>query len=485
MNNKIGWCFDNTYARLSGKILTKIKPEAVKKPKMIIFNHQLSKNLDLNFFHIDNKNLASIFSGNSLPEKSECIAQAYAGHQFGHFTILGDGRAVIIGEHITKNNKRVDIQFKGSGRTPYSRSGDGRAVLGPMLREYIVSEAMHFLKIPTTRSLAVVETGEKVIRETPMRGAILTRVADSHIRVGTFQYVAMTSDEKNLKTLFDYTVKRHYPNIKKSSNCAIELLENVMEKQAELVTDWMRVGFIHGVMNTDNVTISGETIDYGPCAFMDSYNPETVFSSIDHYGRYAYFNQPSIAHWNLARFAETLLPLIHKNKDTAIAMAKETLNGFTSMFRKCWIKMMRKKLGIFGEEVEDEKLINELLSLMHENKLDYTNTFLSLTNKDITTNKLFNNQSLINWHQKWKKRLVKNSNTIDNSINLMESTNPSIIPRNHIVEKVLRSAENEDLLPLENLIKALKNPYKYNLEDSEYHSTPPSSSENYRTFCGT
>ena len=485
MNKKIGWKFDNTYARLPKNILRKIKPDSVKKPKIVIFNHELAENLGLNFSNIASDELSAIFSGNSLPEKSECIAQAYAGHQFGHFAVLGDGRAIIIGEHITKNNKRVDIQFKGSGKTPYSRNGDGKAVLGPMLREYIISEAMHGLKIPTTRSLAVTETGEKVLREIPMKGAILTRVADSHIRVGTFQYVAMTEDEKTLKTLFDYTISRHYPDIKKSENCAIELLKIVMKKQAELVTDWMRVGFIHGVMNTDNMTISGETIDYGPCAFMDSYNPQTVFSSIDHYGRYAYFNQPIITHWNLARFAETLLPLIHKNKKTAIQMTKETINSFTSIFKGCWMKMMRKKLGFFGEENEDEELINDLLSLMEKGKLDYTNTFVSLIKKDISKNELFNNQGLVDWHEKWKKRLSKNNGKIDSSINLMKSTNPSIIPRNHIVEKILKSAENEDLLPLKNLIEVLKNPYNHQLKDSEYQSSPPPGSENYKTFCGT
>ena len=332
--SKIGWHFDNSYSKLPNTMLSKLLPVPVKAPKLAILNHSLSKELGLNFSNTNDENLALMFAGNLLPEGSDTIAQAYAGHQFGHFTMLGDGRAIVIGEHISKNNKRFDIQFKGSGKTPFSRNGDGRAALGPMLREYIISEAMHGLNIPTTRSLAVVKTGEDVIRETPLPGAILTRVAASHIRVGTFQYMTATEDEKNLKTLADYTIDRHYPNIKNSNTAALDLLKIVIEKQTKLVTDWMRVGFIHGVMNTDNMTISGETIDYGPCAFMDAYDPETVFSSIDQHGRYAYFNQPGITKWNLARFAETLIPLINDNKDKAIEIATETINSFAELYKK-------------------------------------------------------------------------------------------------------------------------------------------------------
>ena len=308
--SKIGWRFDNTYSKLPDTMMSKLSPIPVKKPELVILNNSLSEKLGLDFSNIDKENLSLMFAGNLLPEGSQSIAQAYAGHQFGHFTMLGDGRAIVMGEHLSKNNERFDIQFKGSGKTPFSRRGDGRAALGPMLREYIVSESMHGLNIPTTRSLAVVKTGENVMRETPLLGAILTRVAASHIRVGTFQYVTATEDKKNLKTLVDYTINRHYPNIKNSKTAALDLLKIVIEKQTELVTNWMRVGFIHGVMNTDNMAISGETIDYGPCAFMDIYDPQTVFSSIDEQGRYAYFNQPGITKWNLLRFAETLLPLI-------------------------------------------------------------------------------------------------------------------------------------------------------------------------------
>ena len=355
--SKIGWCFDNTYARLPEIMLSRIAPLPVKDPKLVIFNHDLSKELGLDFSVIEDGLLPSIFAGSLLPQESECIAQAYAGHQFGYFTMLGDGRAIVIGEHLSKNNKRFDIQFKGSGKTPYSRNGDGRAALGPMLREYIISEAMHGLGISTTRSLAVVTTGENVIRETPLPGAILTRVAASHIRVGTFQYVTMQDDIKTLKTLFNYTINRHYPELKDTNNQALSLLKIVIEKQINLVTDWMRVGFIHGVMNTDNMTVSGETIDYGPCAFMDNYNPETVFSSIDRHGRYAYFNQPSIARWNLERFAESLIPLIDNNKDKAIEMATEVINSFAEKYKKSWFKMMHKKLGLLGEDSKDENLI--------------------------------------------------------------------------------------------------------------------------------
>ena len=326
--SKIGWRFDNTYVHLPKIMLSKLSPVPVKSPKLVILNDTYSKELGLDFSIINNESLASLFSGNFLPKGSEPIAQAYAGHQFGYFTMLGDGRAILIGEHLAKNNKRVDIQFKGSGITPYSRNADGRAALGPMLREYIISEAMHGLKIPTSRSLAVVATGEKVMRETSLPGAILTRIASSHIRVGTFQYTAMRNDTKILKELLTYTIKRHYPELKNNKNPALALLEVVIKKQMELVMNWMRVGFIHGVMNTDNMTISGETIDYGPCAFMDIYDPKTVFSSIDHHGRYAYGNQPDITNWNLLRFAETLIPLINKREDKAVEIIKDTFKKF-------------------------------------------------------------------------------------------------------------------------------------------------------------
>ena len=483
--SKIGWRFDNTYSKLPDTMMSKLAPIPVKKPELVVLNHSLSKELGLDFSTTNKEDLALMFAGNLLPEGSESIAQAYAGHQFGYFTMLGDGRAIVIGEHLSKNNKRFDIQFKGSGKTPFSRNGDGRAALGPMLREYIVSEAIHALGIPTTRSLAVVKTGENVIRETPLHGAILTRVATSHIRVGTFQYAVISEDKKNLKTLFDYTIDRHYPLIKDSKTPAIDLLNIVIEKQTKLVVDWMRVGFIHGVMNTDNMAISGETIDYGPCAFMDTYDPETVFSSIDHQGRYAYFNQPSITKWNLARFAETLLPLIEKNKDKAIEVATETINKFDEMFNKNWLEMMKKKLGLFGEQKEDEKLISFLLSLMHIHKADYTNTFCSLMNLGIQKDKMFNSKEFVNWHQKWKKRLAENNHSSEESLKLMRSANPLVIPRNHKVEEALEAANNDDLNPMKNLLKVLEKPYENQEGISEYQSPAPPSDQKYQTFCGT
>ena len=483
--DKIGWHFDNTYSRLPKVMSSQLTPIPVENPKLTIFNHGFSKELGLDFSSLNNNQIASIFSGNLLPKESKCIAQAYAGHQFGYFTMLGDGRAILIGEHLSKNNKRFDIQFKGSGKTPYSRNGDGRAALGPMLREYIVSEAMHSLDIPTTRSLAVVKTGENVIRETPLPGAILTRVAASHIRVGTFQYVTATEDEKNLKTLFDYTIDRHYPKIKDSKTLAIDLLKIVMEKQIKLVVDWMRVGFIHGVMNTDNMTISGETIDYGPCAFMDAYDPETVFSSIDHNGRYAYFNQPGITKWNLARFAETLLPLIDKNKDKAIKIVTEIINNFGEIYKKNWLEMMRKKLGLIEKKNNDEKLINDLLSLLHEQKADYTNTFCSLMNEDVQNDKIFNNKEFIDWHQKWKECLAKNNNSTEESLKLMRSVNPIVIPRNHKVEEVLEAANKDDLNPFHDFLKVLEKPYENQIKNNNYQSPAPPSEKKYQTFCGT
>jgi len=483
--SKIGWRFDNTYSKLPDTMLSKLSPIPVKAPQIIIINHSLSKQLGLDFSTTNEENLALMFSGNLLPEGSDAIAQAYAGHQFGHFTMLGDGRAIVIGEHISKNNQRFDIQFKGSGKTPFSRNGDGRAALGPMLREYIISEAIHALNIPTTRSLAVVKTGETVMRETPLIGAILTRVAKSHIRVGTFQYAVISEDKKNLKTLFDYTVERHYPHIKDSKTPALDLLKTVMEKQTKLVVDWMRVGFIHGVMNTDNMAISGESIDYGPCAFMDTYDPETVFSSIDQQGRYAYFNQPGIAKWNLARLAESLIPLIDNDKDKAIKIATETINSFAELYKKNWFEMMRKKLGLLGENLKDEGLIIDLLTWMHQNKADYTNTFCYLMNEKIKEEKIYSNQGFISWKQQWQERLKLHNNSPEKSLKLMHSANPLVIPRNHKVEEALEAANNDDLNPMKNLLKFLEKPYENQEGIIEYQSPAPPSNEKYQTFCGT
>ena len=426
----IGWHFDNTYSKLSKTFIEDIKPTPVHDPELVILNEQLAKELNLDFSKTKEKDLSLLFSGNSLPNGSATIAQAYAGHQFGHFTMLGDGRAVLLGEHISNKNNRFDIQFKGSGRTSFSRGGDGRAALGPMLREYIISEAINSLNIPTTRSLAVVKTGEKVVRENLLDGAILTRVASSHLRVGTFQYIAARQNIEDLNTLVDYTIERHYPQIKSSKTKALDLLNLVMEKQCQLVVDWMRVGFIHGVMNTDNMTISGETIDYGPCAFMDQYHPKTVFSSIDKSGRYAYSNQPPIAKWNLARFAECLIPLIDKNEETAIKIATDVIDNFQNIYEKKWLNMMRDKLGLFGEDKNDRQLIDDLLNWMEKYKIDYTNTFCHLMEIKIDEN-TYKDEAFITWFDVWKKRSKLNNSSKEKQIKLMKKNNPIVIPRNH------------------------------------------------------
>ena len=481
----IGWNFDNTYSKLPEAFISNTSPTPVKTPKLIILNDSLVKKLGLNFLSMNKKELSELFSGNSLPKGSKTISQAYAGHQFGHFTMLGDGRAVLMGEHISRNNERFDIQFKGSGKTPFSRNGDGRAFLGAMLREYIISEAMHFLNIPTTRSLSVVQTGENVMRENILPGAILTRVASSHLRVGTFQYIAARQNVDELKTLVDYTLDRHYPNIKQSKNQAIAFLKVLMEKQIDLVVNWMRVGFIHGVMNTDNMTISGETIDYGPCAFMDTYDPQTVFSSIDQLGRYAYFNQPSITKWNLARFAESLIPLIDENKDKAIDIATEEINNFEKVYEVKWLNMMRDKLGLFGEDPKDQVLILDLLTWMHKNKADYTNTFCLLMNVKIQNNKIYTNEDFIVWKKRWEARLKLNNNTAEKYLKLMKSVNPLIIPRNHKVEEALTLASNGNLTLFNKLIEILKNPYLVDSNDLEFMSPAPHNDKKYQTFCGT
>jgi uncharacterized protein YdiU (UPF0061 family) len=481
----IGWHFDNTYSKLPKTFLENIKPVPVKDPKLIILNKNLAEQLNLDFSKFSDTDLAKIFSGNSLPEGSKTIAQAYAGHQFGHFTMLGDGRAVMLGEHLDKENKRFDIQFKGSGRTSFSRSGDGRAVLGPMLREYIISEAMHALNIPTTRSLAVVSTGEEVIREQMLPGAILTRVASSHIRVGTFQYIAATQNADDLKTLFNYTIDRHYPEIKDSKTKALDLLNLLMQKQCELVINWMRVGFIHGVMNTDNMTVSGETIDYGPCAFMDYYHPQTVFSSIDQNGRYSYNNQPRITKWNLARFAECIIPLIDQDEQKAISIATETINNFEKLYEEKWLNMMRDKLGLFGEDGDDKHLIFELLTWMENNKADFTNTFCNLMEIQSIKDPIYQNQEYLNWTAKWKKRLEKNNTGKEKYLELMRSVNPIFIPRNHKVEEALKDASENKLETLNQLLEVIKYPYKDNGMLMDYQQPMSNENGDYKTFCGT
>ena len=391
--------FENTYMNLPDEFHSYVKPRKVISPKLAIFNDDLSTELGFNFSSFKPEDISNLLSGNIIPEGSSLIAQAYAGHQFGHFTILGDGRAILLGEHVL-GDKRFDIQFKGSGPTPYSRSGDGLAAIGPMMREYIISEAMHYLNIPTCRSLAVVETGEDVIREQKYPGAILTRISKSHIRVGTFQFAVIQEDKDLVNKLFNYTIERHFPNLIESKNKALDFLYAIIEQQADLITNWMRVGFIHGVMNTDNMSLSGETIDYGPAAYLDEYNPKKVFSSIDKMGRYSFENQSKITLWNLARFAETFLHLIDSNEKTAIKKIEDILNKYKKLFDQSWLIMMSMKLNLDTNN-NNEEIVKEFLDLMHIYKLDYTNTFLDLENNTLDK-KIFKN-----WEEKYKNNKLR------------------------------------------------------------------------------
>ncbi|MFT4414171.1 protein adenylyltransferase SelO [Fredinandcohnia humi] len=485
-NHKIGWNFDNRYTHLPKSFFSHTKPTPVSSPDLVILNSQLAASLGLEVDALKENEGIEVMAGNQVPEGAEPLAQAYAGHQFGHFTMLGDGRAILLGEQITPKGERFDIQLKGPGRTPYSRGGDGRAALGPMLREYIISEAMHGLGIPTTRSLAVVKTGEVVIRETDLPGAILTRVASSHIRVGTFQYAAGKGNIEELKILADYTIERHYPECKSAPNRYLYLLQNVIRQQAELISKWQLVGFIHGVMNTDNMTISGETIDYGPCAFMDTYDPATVFSSIDTQGRYAYGNQPYIAVWNLARFAESLLPLLHEVQEQAIKMAEDAIADFKDLFRIYWLNGMRAKLGILNSEDQDESLIEELLQLMQKNQADYTNTFRALTFGKLDDTVLYGITEFTQWYERWQERLGRQGESKDSSIQLMKNSNPAVIPRNHRVEEAIEAGvARGDYRVMERLLSVLSNPYAYSSEQDEYCELPQPSNLPYKTFCGT
>ena len=429
--------------------------------------------------------IVSILSGNTKADDGAYISQAYAGHQFGHFTMLGDGRALLIGEQITPSNQRFDIQLKGSGRTPFSRGGDGRAVLGPMLREYIISEAMHGLKIPTTRSLSVISTGEDVYRDEIKQGAILTRVASSHIRFGTFEFASYFLDKDKLKQLADYTIKRHFPFIFDEQNKYVSLLEEVIKLQASLVAKWQCVGFIHGVLNTDNMSICGETIDYGPCAFMDTYDPKTVFSSIDTEGRYSYQNQIAMISWNLCRFAETLLPLISDDEDKAINIAQDCLAKFTDLAISNLISGMCSKIGIFEPDSNDESLLNGLLDMMKKYKEDYTNTFLALTFKDFPKSRMFVTDEFSVWYKKYQDRIKSQGKSKEEVFNLMKNSNPAVIPRNHRVEEALTASENGDFSVMNNLLKALANPFEHSDFQKEYSKPAPKSQCDYKTYCGT
>lgn len=480
-----GWNLKNSYAELPEIFFTKQSAEFVPLPKLIILNYPLAEALGLNAQILKSNYGTEVFAGNKIPEGALPLAEAYAGHQYGHFTMLGDGRALLLGEQITQSGGWYDIQLKGSGLTPYSRRGDGKAALGPMLREYIISEAMNSLGIPTTRSLAVVTTGEEVIREKLLQGAVLTRVAASHIRVGTFQYAARWGNIEELRALADYTIKRHFLYAEGVENRYIFLLKEVIKRQALLIAKWQLIGFIHGVMNTDNMAISGETIDYGPCAFMDKYDPATVFSSIDNEGRYAYGNQPYIAVWNLSRFAETLIPLIDKNQNKAIQMAEDALSEFTELYHNNWIAGMRGKLGMFNKEEDDEFLIKELLNIMYKYGADYTNTFRGLTLKKLSYMDLFQTESFSKWYKLWQERLGRQQESKESSTQLMKNSNPSIIPRNHKVEEAIEAAYKGDYSVMKRFLDVLLNPYEYSSKQDDYSALPKESDSTYRTFCGT
>lgn len=482
---QVGWRFDNTYSQLPGVFFAPAKPASVRAPQLSILNFRLAEQLGLKFESVASDKIAALLAGQQLPQGSQPIAQAYAGHQFGNFTMLGDGRAILLGEHRTPTGDLVDIQFKGGGQTHFSRRGDGRAALGPMLREYIISEAMAALGIPTTRSLAVVMTGEPVYRQTMLPGAILTRVAASHIRVGTFEYMAARDDESNLRVLADYTINRHYPDLTTAQDKYLAFFRAVSDRQASLIARWQHVGFIHGVMNTDNMAISGETIDYGPCAFMNSYSPSTVFSSIDHGGRYAYGNQPSIAQWNLARFAETLLPLFDSNQERAIAMAMEVLGEFPKLFEGYWLAGMRSKLGLQNSDAGDLELIQSLLNWMQKAQADFTNTFRTLSSGVQPTGGAYDDPDFQSWYGQWQSRLKQEVCPPEAVSAAMQAVNPAIIPRNHKVEEALTAAETRnDLSVLHHLLDAIATPYATNPALAPYQEPPPIDCH-YQTFCGT
>ncbi|MBO2944593.1 YdiU family protein [Paenibacillus sp. F411] len=478
-----GWKLDNSYSRLPDLLFTRQEPAPVKAPKIILFNRELAETLGLDASSLQSPEGAAVLAGNELPQGAEPLAQAYAGHQFGYFNMLGDGRAVLLGEQLTPAGGRYDIQLKGSGRTPYSRGGDGRAALGPMLREYIISEAMHGLGIPTTRSLAVTATGQEIQRELSLPGAVLTRVAASHIRVGTFQYAAQWGTSEDVRTLADYTIARHYPHVKDAEQSYLSLLQEVIRRQASLISQWQLVGFIHGVMNTDNMTLSGESIDYGPCAFMDAYHPSTVFSSIDSQGRYAYGKQPYIGAWNLARLAEALLPLIHEDVNKAAELAEEEIAKFGVWFEDSWLHGMRAKLGLFNEHQDDQELITDLLDLMAEHRADFTNTFRALTLGEDTEMQAI--EAFQRWQERWKKRQRQQEESLEAAWRLMRGSNPAVIPRNHRVEEALQAAEQGDLSVIKRLLEVLSHPYIYSSQQQPYCDPPEPTGRAYRTYCGT
>jgi serine/tyrosine/threonine adenylyltransferase len=490
----ISFPFDNTYARLPERFFARVMPSPVKTPQLIRVNRTLAFQLGLDPELLAGEEGVEVLAGNRVPETAEPIAAAYAGHQFGSFVPqLGDGRAILLGELIDQTGIRRDVQLKGSGRTPYSRGGDGRAALGPVLREYVISEAMAALGIPTTRTLAAVTTGEMVLRETALPGAVLTRVASSHIRVGTFQFFASRGDVEGLRLLADHVIARHYPEAARSEQPYRALLDAVVRAQAELIAKWMLVGFIHGVMNTDNTSIAGETIDYGPCAFMDAYDPGAVFSAIDWQGRYAYFRQPAIGEWNLSRLAECLLPLLSEDTDVAISEAEQALDAYRPAFEQAYQGGLRQKLGLLTEREGDAQLGRELLHAMAANGADFTLTFRGLSDAAFGQEDcagvrgLFANSSAYDeWERRWRHRLEQEPTEAATRRDVMLAVNPAFIPRNHRVEAVIRAAVDEgDFAPFHELVTVLSNPFEAQPAFARYTATPADHERVLQTFCGT
>lgn len=476
------WNWNNSYLTVNQQLYSKVVPSHVELLRLLLYNKNLAN--DLGLPSELSSDVISALAGNGVLQGSEPIAQAYAGHQFGHFNILGDGRAILLGEHLTDSGKRFDIQLKGAGRTPYSRNGDGRATTSAMLREYLISEAMHGLGIPTTRSLAVIGTGEEVYREFVSEGAVLTRIAASHIRVGTFQYAAKYLPKEELRAFCAYVIERHYPEVAKEENPPLVFLRKVQDKQIDLIVDWMRVGFIHGVMNTDNMSIPGETIDYGPCAFMNAYSPATVFSSIDRNSRYAYGNQPSIAQWNIACLASALIPIIHADKEEAVKLCQEVINAFPLAYEKRWAKMMCSKLGILEEQECDATLIKELLQWMEENNADFTNTFLQLAKARSEQQGIYVTSEFQAWYVRWEERVSRYKR--EDVLLLLEKFNPKFIARNHLVEDALYQAANlKDYGLFNRLLEVLQAPYEGHKGYEDFQVPPIEGDGDYRTYCGT
>ena len=495
MTDTASFSFDNSYARLPDRFFVRMPPTPVAAPRLVRLNHSLARNLGLDPEELSSAVGLEILSGNRVPEGAHPLAMAYAGHQFGGWVPqLGDGRAILLGELIDRDGVRLDILLKGTGRTPFSRTGDGRAVLGPVLREYIISEAMAALGVPTTRALAAVTTGEVVWRERPSPGAILTRVAQSHVRVGTFEFFAARGDVEALRLLADYVIARHYPEASEAEKPYRVLLDGVTARQAELVARWQLIGFIHGVMNTDNMSIAGETIDYGPCAFIDTYHPETVYSSIDHTGRYAYCNQPRIAHWNLTCLAQALLPLLGEDNDAAIAEAREAIDAYPDRFEAALLAGLRSKLGLIEERDGDSALAQDLFRRMEENKADFTLTFRGLCDlpavgpeADDAVRRLFDDPTAFDdWAVEWRRRLAEARREDGERQAAMRDVNPAIIPRNHLVEEAINAAlETGDFAPFEDLVSVLSSPYEEQPEFDRYAQPPRPDQIVQATYCGT